>query len=121
MAAHAIRRSWFGWRTGAAKAGAPAQTGYNTAKGNTVTINYDEPLRASPAATQFTAKVNAVARTVSGVVVSGSKVVITLAAPAVPGAAIVEVTYAKNGTPAQNLADAGGTAAPDFVKTLVAT
>jgi uncharacterized repeat protein (TIGR02059 family) len=119
MASSIIRRAWFG-RGLTAKTGAPKQMGYNKVAGSVVTLRFDEPLRAAPAATQFTATVDGVARTVSGVVTSGTDCRVTLAAPAISGGQQVRITYAKNGTPAQNLADVGGTAAADFVSTIVA-
>jgi uncharacterized repeat protein (TIGR02059 family) len=119
MASNIIRRVWFG-RGVVAKASAPARTGYNKVAGSLVTLRFDEPLRAAPVATQFTATVDGVARTVSGVTTSGADCRITLAAPVVSGGQRVVITYAKNGTPAQNLADVGGTAAADFVTTIVA-
>ena len=118
MASNIIRRVWFNWPA-ASHSGAPALGGSNKVTGASVALNFSEPLRAAPAVTQFTATVAGVARVVNTAVVSGSKLTLTLASPATAGQKVV-ITYAKNGTPAQNLADTAGNAVPNFVTTIYA-
>jgi uncharacterized repeat protein (TIGR02059 family) len=118
MASFTIRRGWFNWPT-FAKTGKPQMVNVNKVVGANVTIQFDEPLRAAPVATQFTATVNGVARVVNAAVTAGSKLTITLASAVANGQRVV-ITYVKNGTPAQNLADVGGTAADNFVVTITA-
>jgi uncharacterized repeat protein (TIGR02059 family) len=118
MASMIVRRTWFGWPA-AAHAGAPALGGSNKVVGANVTLNFDEPLRPAPVVTQFTATVAGAARVVNTATVAGSKLTLVLATPATAGQRVV-ITYVKNGTPAQNLADVAGNAVPNFVSTIYA-
>jgi len=113
-----IRRGWFNWAT-SAKTGKPMMVNVNKVVGAIVTIQFDEPLRAAPLAAQFTATVNGVARVVNAVTTAGSKLTITLASAATNGQRVA-ITYVKNGTPAQNLADVAGNPADNFVVTITA-
>ena len=119
MASRIIRARWFN-RVLAAKAGAARATETKATPGSAiVTIYFDEPLRAAPVSTQFTATVGGVARVVNTTTTSGSRLTVTLASAVNAGQNVV-ITYVANGTPAQNLADAAGTSVANFVTSDVA-
>ena len=102
MSSSIIRRGWFGWGGFAGRSGASAPAG-----GVAVTVSYAKALRAAPAFAQFTATVAGVARGVTAASVSGSNLLITLAAGNLVAGQVITITYTPGGTPASRLAYVG--------------
>lgn len=102
MVAYAGRSIWFGW----VGAGLRSLSSSAPAAAAVVNLNYARPLRAGPAAAQFTATVNGTGRAVSTAVVggAGNKSLIVTLASALTAGDVVVITYAPGGTPAARLA-----------------
>jgi uncharacterized repeat protein (TIGR02059 family) len=105
MVSSILRRGWFSWAAPArgVDTGIPSVLTC-TASGTSVVITFDEAMRASPAAAQFTATVNGVARGVNAAAVAGAVLTLTLASAVSAGQAVV-VSYAPGATQSARLAD----------------
>jgi uncharacterized repeat protein (TIGR02059 family) len=105
MASNIIRRGWYSWAAPAAGVDvAPPVLGTPTATGTTVTLPFNEALRAGPTAAQFTATRNGSPVTVNSAVVAGSTLTLTLASTS-PAGHVIVVTYTPSATASQRLAD----------------
>jgi hypothetical protein len=102
MASMAIRGRWFGWGN---YGGLPTQVAPASLNGLVANLQFGEQLRAGPATAQFTATVATVARTVTGVAVSGRNLLVTLAGPTPGAGAGIVITYVPGGTANLRLAD----------------